>query len=256
MLKSERHTIIVDLIRQQQNVQMKELKELFEVSDETIRRDLLELEQQGLLRCVHGGAVYDSPTTQEYHIGLRIKKNQLEKEEICKKAAELIEDGQSISIAGSTSTISLGTHLALKNNLTVITNSIYLANQIMENKTNTVHLVGGTLWVKDQKTMGREAEREFGRFQVDKAFFSVAGVSPEKGLMEYNEDETELTKAVLCSAREPVLMNDSTKFDLLALYRIADIGSIQDLVTDWHISASELLPYRDAGIKIHRVTQH
>ena len=67
-MKDERHAKILELLYQKQSVQVKELMELFRVSDETIRRDFLALEKQGLLRCVHGGAVYDSPTSREYHV--------------------------------------------------------------------------------------------------------------------------------------------------------------------------------------------
>ncbi|MGI6109614.1 MAG: DeoR/GlpR family DNA-binding transcription regulator [Eubacteriaceae bacterium] len=252
LLKEERHAVILELIHQKQNVQVKELQDQFHVSDETVRRDLIALEKQGLLRCVHGGAVYDRPTAREYHVDLRIKQNQLEKEAICQTAATLVKDGQSVAIAASTTTLPLGTLLVLKNNLTVVTNSIYLANQIAENKSNTVCLIGGRLWVREQKNMGSLAANMFRQFRVDKAFFSVAGVSPHQGIMEYTEAEMELTRAVMESARERILLTDASKYEAMAFYKIDDIKAISQIVTDWHIGQKEMLPYEKLGIVTHR----
>lgn len=252
MIKNERHAKILDILRQRQNVQVKELKELFQVSDETIRRDLTALEEQGLLRCVHGGAVYDSPTSKEYHVDLRIQQNQQEKEAICRTAAKLVEDGQSVAIAASTTALPLGALLAQKNDLTVVTNSVYLANQIGENPTNSVYLVGGKLWVKDQKNMGSSAIRMFRQFRVDKCFFSVSGVSVEKGIMEYTEMELELTRAVMDCSRDKILLTDSSKYEVMALYKIADMCQINQIVTDWHVRQKDLRPYQELGIQIHR----
>ena len=146
MLKSERYQKIMELIRQQQSVKVTELQAMFHVSDETIRRDLAALEQQGLLRCIHGGAVYDAFTAKEYHVDVRIQTNPLEKEAICREASKLIRDGESLAIEASTTTLPLGPLLAQKNNLTVVTNSILLANQISENTNNEVILAGGRIW--------------------------------------------------------------------------------------------------------------
>ena len=251
-MKDERHAKILELLYQNQSVQVKELMELFRVSDETIRRDFLALEKQGLLRCVHGGAVYDSPTSREYHVNLRIQQNQQEKEAVCRTAAELVKDGDSIAIAASTTALSLGVHLTQRNHLTVITNSVYLANQIVRNTSNTVHLVGGAFWGKEQKNMGARAVEMFRQFQVDKAFFSVAGISQEKGIMEYTEAEQELTRAVIACARKRILLTDFSKFDVMALCKIADIQQVDHIVTDWPLGIKELRPYQALGIQLHR----
>lgn len=252
MLKNERHEIIIDLIHQQHSVRVGELKRLFEVSDETVRRDLADLEKKGLLRCVHGGAVYDSPTTNEYHIEMRIKKNRQEKEAICAEAAKMVRDGESIAIVGSTTTWPLGQKLVQKNNLTVVTNSILLANQIGKNRSNQVILTGGVLWPDDQKLMGSLTEADFLKFNVDKVLFSAAGVSVENGISDYNETETELTKTVLQTSHRAIFLNDYTKFNVMAFRKVADIHAVQTIVTDWNASSGELKVYRDLGIQVIR----
>lgn len=251
-MKNDRQAKILELLYQKQSVQVKELRALFGVSDETIRRDFLALEEQGLLRCVRGGAVYDSPTSREYHVNLRIQQNQQEKEAVCREAAELVKNGDSIAIAASTTALPLGEHLVQKDCLTVITNSVCLANQIANNTTNTVHLVGGIFWKKDQKNMGARAVEMFRQFRVDKAFFSVAGISQDKGIMEYTETEQELTRAVMDCARQRILLTDFSKFDVMALCKIAEMQQIDHIVTDWHLGIKELRPYQAMGIQIHR----
>lgn len=252
MLKTERQKIILDLLQKEQNVKVRDLKVRFEVSDETVRRDLNELEKQVFLRCVHGGAVYNSPMTHEYTVDQRVKQNQQEKEAICRKAADLVEDGSSIAVAASTTTLFLGNYLALKNNLTVITNSVYLANTIAGNAKNRVKLVGGDLWAKDQKVMGADAEAGFRNYCVDIAFFSVSGVSPELGIFEFTEIERDLTRAVIRSAGNRVLLNDITKYGSKAFCKITGIEDIDAIVTDWHVSNEMAAPYENLGIQVYR----
>ena len=250
MLKNERHKLIVDRIREQQNVRVNDLKEWFRVSDETIRRDLLELEKQGLLRCVHGGAVYDSLTANEYEVEVRINNNPMEKEAICREAAKLVQDGQSLAILASTTTLPLGKYLAVKNHLTVVTNSIQIGNQISSNSSNRVILAGGSIWNKQQKTMGALTAQSFRQYRVDKAFFSVSGISRTDGLTEYTEEESEMLRAAIEMSRERILLNDSSKFDVVALCRFAGLEVLNWMITDWHITKKELAPYTELGIAV------
>lgn len=250
MLKRERFQFIMDRIREQQNVRVRELKDALHVSDETIRRDLAELEQQGFLRCVHGGAVYDSSTTNEYRVEVRIQNNPLEKEAICREAARLVKDGQSLEIAASTTTLPLGKHLAEKNNLMVVTNSIPLAHQIAANETNRVILTGGNFWSRDQKLMGPMTVQAFRRFRADLCFFSVSGISRTEGVTEYAQEESEVVRAVMEAGREKILLNDSTKFEVVAFNRLCEAGNLDRIITDWHIAKNELACYTSMGIRV------
>lgn len=250
MLKSERYQKIMELIREQQSVKVTELQALFHVSDETIRRDLAALERQGLLRCIHGGAVYDAFTAKEYHVDVRIQTNQREKEAICQEACKLIRDGESLAISASTTTLSLGPLLAKKNNLTVVTNSIVLANQISENASNEVILTGGRICREEQKTMGPQTIACFQKYYVDKALFSVSGVTLTEGLTEYSETEAELLQAVMHAGREKMLLSDVTKYSVVALHRVAQVKNLRTMVTDWHMTKKELAPYEALGIQV------
>lgn len=252
MLKQDRYNIIIDLVRQQQSVKSSELMQLFDVSDETIRRDLAALEKKGLLKCVHGGAVYSSPATNEYHVEVRIKRNQREKEAICEETAKLINDGEAIAICGSTTTLPLGQYLKLKNNLTIVTNSLVLANQLAENESHKVILIGGRLQQESKKTVGSEAAAHFLKYRVDKSLFSVAGITPKDGMSEYSEDEAELVKALIKIGREPILLNDYTKFSTVALRHVGDMEDLAHIVTDANTPWNELKAYSQAGVKVHK----
>jgi len=250
MLKTERHKIILDIIHQQQNVRVTELKEMFGVSDETIRRDLLALEKDGQLRCVHGGAVYDSFTTNEYQVEVQIRRNQQEKEAICEEAVKLVQDGDSLAIVGSTTTLALGKFLAKKNKLTVITNSIQLANQISANNSNTVIMTGGKLWRDQQKMMGRLSAHCFKQYRVDKVFFSVTGISPEEGITEYTDAECEVIMAAMQIAREKILLCDYTKYKVVGFCKLSEASKVDTMVTDWHVDKEDMKPFEDLGIQM------
>ena len=255
MLKSERQKLIMEEINRQQYVKVSELKDEFGVSDETIRRDLTELERVGRVHCVHGGAVLDSSSINEYHVNVRTRQNQAEKEAICKEAAKLVGARESITILGSTTTLFLGECLQRREGLTVVTNSLPIANKLSENNANEVILAGGRFFYDDQKSMGDLAEHIIGNLYVDKVFFSVAGVSPQNGIMEYNEQEMRLTRCAIKQARRRILLSDYSKFDETAFRRIADIGAVTDIVTDWRTPLAELKEYEERGIQIHRGTK-
>lgn len=252
MLKTERQNYIMDLIKRQRYVRVMELKDLLNVSDETIRRDLSVLEKKGLLHCVHGGAVYDSSSVNEYHVNIRMRQNQAEKDAVCRTAASLIHEGESLTVAASTTTAYLGEYLEKKNGLTLVTNSVLLANKVSFNESNHVILAGGDFWNEEQKTMGAMAVAEIEKFNVDAAFISVSGITAEKGLTEYREAEAELTRAVIRGARRVILLNDYTKFDFTAFRQVAPTDRIHDIVTDWHTPTAVCAQYEQMGICVHR----
>ena len=255
MLKSERQNMIMDIITRQQYVKVSDLKKEFGVSDETIRRDLAEIEASGRIRCVHGGAILDSSSVTEFDFNIRAKQNQIEKEAICREAAKLVNEKESIAILGSTTTMYMGDYLERRNNLTVLTNSIYVANKIAINRTNEVIFAGGVLRFDEQRTMGDLAEQVFDSFYVDKAFISVAGISPDGGITEYNELETRVTRRAMKNAKQVILLADHSKFNFIAFRKIVDTASISDIVTDWRSDPAELEAYEKMGVTVHRASK-
>ena len=250
MLKEQRQELIIKALKAQEHVTIEQLVTSLGVSAETIRRDLITLERKSLLRRTHGGAVLDDSTTNEYSIEERLRSNKDEKMAMCHLAAQLVEDGESIGIVASTTTLSLGTMLAAKNNLTVVTNSLIIGSAIATNETNKVILTGGDLWFADQKLMGERAEKGFGQYVVDKVFFSGRGISEVHGVTEYNSRECELTRAAVRSADCVVFLNDHSKFDVAAFRKVIPVSNLDYLITDWRTDSRVISTYSGMGMRV------
>lgn len=249
-MKQDRFDKILEILAKNHSVQIRSLARELDVSNETIRRDLLELQSQSLLRCVRGGAVLDNQTTGEYDIYVRTKTSPVEKEAICRRAIELIDDGDSIAIEASTTTLTMGSLMAEKNGLTVITNSIYIGNEVAKNPSNTVIIAGGILNSEAQKNMGSMTVSAFRGIRVDKGLFSVSGLSAEFGVTEYNEGEADVVKAIVDVAKYSIILSDYLKFNTVGFMKTCDLNQVDTIVTDWHVTEKELLPFKKAGIKI------
>ena len=249
-MKQERFDTIMAILTKDHFANMKNLAEVMDVSNETVRRDLLELQDQGMLRCVRGGAVLDTPTANEYDIKVRINTSAQEKQAICQTAIGLIEDGDSLAIEAATTTLGLGPLLATKNDLTIITNSIYIGNEAAKNPSNSVIIAGGTLDSTAQKNMGTMTVEAFKTVRADKGIFSSSSISPEFGVTEYNEREADVVKAIIEISKSAILLADYRKFNLVGFRKLCDLDRINTIVTDWHVNEKELSPLRKMGIKI------
>lgn len=252
MLKRERQSLIMDIITREQYAKVTELKEQFGVSDETIRRDLSELEKAGRVHCVHGGAVLETSSINEFDFTVRAKQNQREKDAICREAAKLVKEREAIAILGSSTTMFMADALERKNNLTIVTNSIYTANKLSKNRSNEVIFTGGIINYDEQRAMGDITERTISDVFVDKTFFSVAGITIENGITEYNEMELRVVRQAMKNAKESILMLDHTKFGFTAFRQVSDIRSVHHIITDWRTPAAVLQEYEALGIDVRK----
>lgn len=249
-LKQERFDKIMSVLTKAHCVHIKDLADDMDVSNETVRRDLLELQEQGMLRCVRGGAVLDTPTAGEYDINVRVQTSAEEKQAICETAIDLIDDGDSLAIEAATTTLGLGPLLAGKNELTIITNSIYIGNEAAKNPTNSVIIAGGILDSTSQKNMGTMTVEAFNTVRADKGIFSVSGISQEFGVTEYSENEADVVKAIIGISKVAILLADYRKFNVAGFRKLCDLNRINTIVTDWRVTEKELSPFRKAGIRV------
>lgn len=249
MLKEERQKSILEQLKRKNHVSVSDLTTLFHVSDETIRRDLKKLEKSGLVRCIRGGAVFKPQRAREISSDVRIGNHAVEKTEICRYAASLVNDGDSIVVTESTTTLPLARFLKEKNNITVITNSLILASEISENSSNTVILAGGQLDPSAKRTMGNHTLHDFEEINADKVFFSAAGISPD-GITEYSEVERDILRAVIAHCAKSYLLNDHSKFNSIALRNICPLNRLSGVITDWKTPHKTLSAYLDAGLEI------
>jgi DeoR family glycerol-3-phosphate regulon repressor len=229
MLTSYRQQEILSSLSKVGRVGVTEIAAALEVSEETIRRDLKVLEEQGFLRRIYGGAV-PPRLDEERPLLERSKINSREKARVAALALPLVSDGLSIFIDTGTTTLAFARKL-LGRNLTVTTNSVNVALLLGTGPTR-VNLTPGTLRPKDNALVGYETIAYTRRLFFDIAFMGIAACDAERGWMDYEEHESNLRRALKGQARRAVLLADSRKFGRQANLYTFGLDEVLTVVTD------------------------
>jgi DeoR/GlpR family transcriptional regulator of sugar metabolism len=239
MLAEQRQMLIVEEIRRRGAVRVSELTELLEVSDMTIRRDLDVLAASGLVEKVHGGATARGRlSTDEPGFEAKSHRQLREKEAIAQAAAKLVEPGQAIGLTAGTTTWRFAHHLRGVPELTVVTNSIQVANVLhREGRPDlTVVLTGGVRTPSDA-LVGPVAMTTLRSLHVDLLFMGVHGMAEDAGFSTPNLLEAETNQALIASAERIVVVADHTKWGVRGLSRIAPLDAAHALVSDTGLGA-------------------
>ena len=247
MLRVERYSIILDEIRTHNQVKSSKLCDILKVSEDTIRRDLNDLEEKGQLKKVHGGAMALS------YIPSFIKREVQEiqtKHIVAKKALSLIEDGQVIIIDGGTSNLQLVSLLPVDKKLTIFTNSIPVASKLCEYPYIDGVLLGGNILRKGHTTIGHHAVESLEGIHADMCFLGITSIDPVYGLTEDNRQETTIKKAIIEASDTVVSMVISNKLNSRQAFKVCDIDSLNILVTELDTEDDILLPFTAKGIRI------
>jgi DeoR/GlpR family transcriptional regulator of sugar metabolism len=250
-MQQERRNDIVFKIRKSRIVKVNDLMDEYHVSIETIRRDLEFLESEGYLKRVYGGAVLNNFYRTEQILSQREQTNYLEKQAIGERAADFVEDGDTIFIDSGTTTMEFTKRLGVKRNLTIITNALLIAQEAMlSNHDCRVIMLGGELRRNELATSGTSAMAALGNFYMAKAFLSAGGISPKSGVTDYDLHEAESRRLALQRAEKIFMLVDYSKFGITTMNYIMPIEGISVLVTDWNVPESVLEPFRSRGIEI------
>jgi DeoR/GlpR family transcriptional regulator of sugar metabolism len=234
MLAAQRHKLIVDELRSRGAVRVSELTDLLAVSEMTIRRDLDALATAGLLEKVHGGAtVRGGLSAEEPGFEAKSHRQLKEKEAIARAAARLVEAGQSIGLTAGTTTWRLAHHLGHVADLTVVTNSIQVANVLHREPRGdlTVVLTGGVRTPSDA-LVGPIAVSTIRSLHLDVLFMGVHGVTADPGLTTPNLLEAETDRALVASSERLIVVADHTKWGVRGLSRIAGLDDVDVFVSD------------------------
>lgn len=231
ILESRRALILKEL-DDRGSVSVVELAARLDVSEMTIRRDLTDLEKDGVIRRVHGGAVSARGRSYEPPLMLREIENQDAKARIGERAAALIADGDSIALDIGTTTLQVARNLIGRRNLTVLTSSLNIANLLLGQPDVRLILSGGVVRLGEASLVGELAHYTYQNLFVDRLFLSVGAVDAASGLTEYNWDDALVKQAMIRSAKEVILVADATKFDRVAFARVAPLSVVHQLVTD------------------------
>lgn len=252
--KDRAKVIINDLIRHGE-VNGQELSESLGVSIATIRRDLEKLEAEGLLRRIHSGAVLvESMIYEPFRLNSSFsQKEQKQAEEkrlIGLAAANLIKDEEIIGLTPGTTNTQVARSIHHVQNVTVVTNAINLAMELVNRKEINVFVTGGYLGGNWFSLAGTTAYTAINDFYLDKLFISVSGVHPELGLSTAHPQEIPILRAYLAQAKQKILVADSSKLDQVSQGNVCGLDKIDVLITDRKADPGLIDHYRENGWEI------
>jgi DeoR/GlpR family transcriptional regulator of sugar metabolism len=234
MLAPQRQQTILALIREHGGVRVADLVREFGVSDMTVRRDLEALAERGLVAKVHGGATLVGPgSTEEPGFAAKSVRQQREKEAIGRRAAELVRPRSAVALSAGTTTWTLAHHLTEVPGLTVVTNSIQVADTFHRagRPDQTVVLTGGVRTPSDA-LVGPVAVAALRSLNVDLLLLGVHGVSTHAGFTTPNLMEAETDRAMVAAARRLVVLADHTKWGVIGISTIAGLSDADVLIAD------------------------
>ena len=249
MTTYERRQSLLDLLRKQTGLSVSELAISLDVSEGTVRNDLNALELQGLLTRVHGGAVLlQQETFQNNSFFRRHQQNVAAKLAISYQAAALVSDDDSILLDASSTAYYFAQALSKHQRLRVMTNGFRAAQELAQNTSNTVFLIGGIVDNECSSVTGLLSEHIIEELHIQKAFLSCSGFSLERGMTEVHLAEAQLKRKVIDSSKELFALVDSSKFGVEDLTSFARTERISRLLTDQSLSSDWSERLKQAGI--------
>lgn len=253
-MKSTRQNAIMKLLMVRQTVKTEHLVRELGVSIETIRRDINDLEREGLVKKIYGGirmVTNDMRVTVMDSWNQRLENRHAEKIAIVGRALECIPDNATIALDTGTTVYELSRLLGSKKNLTIITNSLNVASELSQNTQHTVYSVGGMLNRGEIVTVGTFACRFLDNFtSIDLFICSADGFTPESGITEFNESMVEVKRRTVALANRVVALIDHSKFGKKSLFSSCPTEDIDVLITDNKIPRTALDELRHYAMEI------
>jgi DeoR/GlpR family transcriptional regulator of sugar metabolism len=248
MLTDERRSLILDRLRTHGRVLAADLTAELDVSSDTVRRDLRELDEAGLVRRVHGGALPRHGDASPF--ATRERRAPEAKASIARRAADLVRDGQVVVLDGGTTTLQLARALRPDLRANVITTSPPIALALADYRGLEVTVVGGTLRPNALVTVGAAAIEALRVVRADIVFLGVCGLHPEIGVTTEDLEERHVKAAMIDGAAEVVALADHDKLGTAMPVLVAPPRAVTHLVTDADVSEAALAPYRALGIEV------
>ena len=252
MYAEERQQAIVDLVGQRGRVSVVDLAHRFEVTTETVRRDLSSLERLNLLRRVHGGAVPTGTLTMmETELRDRDSVNTAQKDRIASAALELLPTaGATVVLDAGSTTDRLAGRLPRDRELTIFTHAVPIAARLAAFPYVDLHLLPGRVRATTRAAVGIETVEALAGLRVDIAFVGTNGISVGHGLSTPDRDEAATKRAIVACAQQSVVLADSTKIGLERTVRFAELGDVDVLITDDGISRADRKAFESAGLDV------
>lgn len=245
-----RQSDIVDRARLEGRVDVESLSKAFNVSPQTIRKDLNDLCAMSLLQRIHGGAIYPSTVSNIAYLSRRSMASEA-KRAIAEKAASLISDETSVILNIGTTTEQVAQALKRHNDLMVITNNLNVANILADASGVNLTIAGGALRKSDGGIVGATAMDMFRQFKVDFAVIGVSAIDEDGTLLDFDLREVQVTKTILGQARTKILVADAIKFSRRAPALVATLADLDVFVTDLMPSRKIVELCRANDVELH-----
>ena len=230
MKQTQRHLEILDVLTRQGFVSTDDLVTHFDVSPQTIRRDLNDLAEQNKIRRHHGGASLHSSTVNTAYSARKVMQLK-EKERIAREVAANIPDGSSLFIDIGTTTEAIARALLNHRNLKIITNNLHVAATLSAKEDFEVLVAGGTVR-SDGGIVGQAAVDFIQQFRVDFALVGISGIDEDGSLLDFDYQEVRVSQAIIDNARQVFLAADSSKFGRNAVVRLGPISLVNRVISD------------------------
>jgi DeoR family transcriptional regulator of aga operon len=249
---------ILELVRANGSVEGEELSKSLGVSIATIRRDLQDLDEKGLLRRTHGGAkaigpLFYEPFWRDSSFQEQVDRFAEEKRRIGFAACELVEDGDIIAVTPGTTTMEVVRSIRRQKGVTLVTSTVNIAMELSHRKDIEVIVTGGHLRGNWFSMVGPLAVHAASRIFPDKMFIGVNGIDTARGLTSLSPEEAELIAVLMRQSRRRFVVVDHSKLGAVASYLIAPTEGIEALITDTGASEEQIAPFLAKGIEVRRV---
>ena len=255
LLGLERQEKIAQLLEERGKLTVAEISEAFDVSEATARRDLSALAERNMIRRVHGGAMRaQQVATSEAPIMQRQEQHAEVKQRIGRAAAQLIQNGETVLLMGGSTGAAVARELGNHTNLTLITDSLIVANELIRQGVHKVIILGGTIDADEFAVRGTLSRLFLTELQVDKVVLGTKAISPQRGISAESAEEAELFRGCIQAGHYIILVTDSSKFNQSALVRIAPVDVLDAIVTDSNIDAETVEALQERSVFVEIVT--
>ena len=248
MLREERLQFILDKLEKEQRVSSTKLIDELKVSEGTIRRDLNELQEKGLLKKVHGGAV-PGPEAPRVFAG-REEFAPESKGRLAAKAISLLQEDFLVIMDGGTTNWHIAKLIPRDMHLTIFTNSIPIASELMDHPHIELFLLGGKVFKGSRVTIDTTIYDVLKEIHADMAFIGIRSIHPEIGLTTLQHEEARLKRTMIHASKQAVVLATNDKLDTADQYKICDYGDLDILIVEDHADPQQLIPYRRQGVTI------
>ncbi|PRY05032.1 DeoR family transcriptional regulator [Pontibacter ummariensis] len=248
MFKEERLQLILDSTNRERKASFTALSKLCRVSEDTIRRDIKELAEQGLLKAVRGGAIAHSPIPHHYRD--REKHIVHEKVVIANKAQSFLKDGQVVIFDGGTSAVEVARHLDRALRITAVTNSFPVASLLEDHPSAEVIFLGGRLDKPSFTTRGYDTAKALEEIRADVCLLGVCSIHQRLGLTVMDYEDAQLKKVMAANSEKVFALANLEKINTAENYFVCPVGTLDTIITEVEPSHEKLKTYQKMGINI------